>query len=225
MSFIENLDKYDIYSLYYMSHIGAVPSILAFGIFPFKDMESIPRLDISDKKIQWRRKNRVLPDGSHLHDHVPLYFATHTPMQYVVSFGSRSYHNQIGQENLAIFEMAALDIFQIEGLYFTDGNAASSRTKFYEELDDLKYLDWDIIKNVKRCMYGEYKRLKAAEVLCPIAIHPTLLERVIVYCEETKKIINILIKKLLDKYPNLEKDKGYLLETPIEVDNSYFFRR
>jgi len=211
--------------LHYMAHIENAKLILALGIFSYNKGKKIPHVDVSMERVQWLRKNTKLPNGKSIHDYVPLYFGIFTPMQYVLTYGSSNYDNPIGRKNLVFFEIDAEQVFSQDGIYFTDGNAASFFTQIYNDFDKLERLDWHIIMNVRKCLSQEYKRKKAAEVLVPNWVPPSWFTRVVVYCqnsqdylyEEFKNIIPTLKEAGLDKYLEIRDD------IPIEIDYSHYF--
>lgn len=148
------LRKYGIGCLYYMTHIDNLLSISIHGILCYNKTRNIPHATLSDWHIQLRRYT--------LHDYVPLYFATHTPMQYCIT---HKFAPPIEDKNLVFIELNALSVFQLRGVRFTDGNAAASITAFYEDLTDLRKLDLRLVQRITRCYSPEYRRRKAAEVL------------------------------------------------------------
>lgn len=148
------LKKHGIGCLYYMTHIDNLISICVRGILSYSLAQNTPHTTLSDWHIQKRRRA--------LHDYVPLYFATHTPMQHCIR---NKFVPPIRSEKLVFIELDALKIFQLKNVFFTDGNAAASITAIYEDLTDLKKLDLRIIQRITRCYSPRYRRLKAAEVL------------------------------------------------------------
>ncbi len=126
--------------LYYMAPIENAPLIAALGILPYNFIHANERIaalvrTIADPFVNQRRHHIAL-DGRPLHDYVPLYWATHTPMQYVVTF-----HHNLPQDQLVFFVMDSDRVLALPGVLTTDGNAASAETVFYTGDGALEYLD------------------------------------------------------------------------------------
>jgi hypothetical protein len=165
-------------------------------------------------------KNRYKP----LHEYVPFYFATHTPMLYV------QYTNRI-QEEIVIIEVRR-SILTAPRVIFTDGNASmqqlskfgteqvfirpatklnsscyreykpqniplggnSNRSDFYSDISFLKQLDWNII-NGRDFREPERKRIKQAEVLVPDRVPLENMEGISVSTMSMAERVNTLIKE------------------------------
>lgn len=75
-------------NLYYMAPIENAAFIAGFGILSYNTIHAKGDLaaivhTIADPFVNNRRHGRNVA-GRSLHDYVPLYWATHTPMQYVL---------------------------------------------------------------------------------------------------------------------------------------------
>ena len=165
--------------LYYMAPGNNAPLITVCGVLSCNQLrrhEALAELTVSiaDPSVNSRRRDRVV-DGRPLHDYVPLYWATHTPMQYVVTQKER----RLRQEDLVFFVFDSNDVLDVPGVLTTDGNAASEATTFYRGRAGLQYLDWKILRT-RDCYSPEYKRRKAAEVLVPGKIDAALIKHVAV---------------------------------------------
>ncbi len=80
------LEKYGIDCLYYMLHIENVPLVMTKGILSYNKVRAISHISFADISVQRRRDNLYIQgENRHIHDYVPLYFTTHTPMQYVLT--------------------------------------------------------------------------------------------------------------------------------------------
>ncbi len=184
----EQLQKYNIEKLYYMTHIDNVPSILEHGILCYNKIRFIEHKNISDFHVQRWRDRRPVEGYRTIHDYVPLYFATHTPMQYVITHHKDSSY-YINDVFLAFIEVDPFKVFQIPGVVFTDGNSACRETQFFKNINDLEQIDWNIIKK-KKCISREYKRKKSAEVLIPDSVSVDYFLGLVVFSEELKKEIS-----------------------------------
>jgi hypothetical protein len=164
------LAKYKVHCLYSLQHVRNLRSIESYGILSRCRVQSLglQAVDISDRNVQWGRMFRRIGERS-LHEYVPLFFRPLTPMQYVVCVQKGM------RDEVALIEVD-VSVFALPGVIFTDGNARSHDTRFYEELDDLEKLDWNIL-DIPNAWSKEYKRKKSAEVLVPDAVPPGYLKR------------------------------------------------
>jgi hypothetical protein len=207
--------------LHYLAPIKNVPSIITFGILSYNKIQSYKKsypdfnnltTSIADPFVNSRRHYRILSSGRSLHDYVPLYFATHTPMQYVISIRDK----KLSQHELVFIEVDTKKVLNLPGIFTTDGNAASSETQFFAGNSGLEYIDWKIV-NTRECSSPEYKRKKCAEVLIPECVEPELFVRICVYSEDMKNILeesNEKISKLI---------RRSILKIPIESDLSHYY--
>ena len=62
---------------------------------------------------------------------------------------------------------------ELRGIIFTDGNAASEKTIFYEDAADLDALDWDCLEAEYWTDFDDGARKRCAEALVPVRIPST----------------------------------------------------
>jgi hypothetical protein len=147
-------------SLWYMTHIRNLPSILRSGILSHATItrQKIQHKDVSDLEVQHRRSTTYeTVYGRPLHDYVPLYFNPHNPMLSKL---------RANQHELIILEISPRRIMENQCVV-SDGNAASPRSDYYELEEGLMHIDWALIR--KGSWYGvdDGKRRMCAEVLVP----------------------------------------------------------
>ena len=169
---MKTLDELQIGHLHYLAPLSNAASILVRGILSYNRAKLLPHCDASNWGVQRLRGQLIVPNTSRsLHDFVPLFFATHTPMQYVLTQG---YFASMKQHDLVVFEISASKAFAKRGRVFSDGNAAACGTKFYRKLRDLHCLDWNIIRTYN-AYSPKYKRIKSAELLVPDRVPPEMI--------------------------------------------------
>lgn len=182
---------YDGKTLYYMTAIENVGTISAFGILTRNELEGSVLYDesrsVDDRSVNSRRGD-IKAFGKSLHDYVPLYWATHTPMQYVITRAS----DRITDNELVFIVFSTDRISLLSPIVTTDGNAANDDTKFYEGWGAIPYLDASIL-NCRKCLSKEYKRKKSAEVLVGETIQPELIDYFAVKSEEARKAVEELV--------------------------------
>jgi hypothetical protein len=208
-------------ALYYMADIHHIPSILLTGIYSrnHATANNLIQKDHSDQAVQERRHYGLIP-GTRLsiHDCVPLYFTYETPMRAVYLFGSDP---RMNMNDLALIEVKPEKLFREVRIIITDGNAAAFKTSFFKKIIDLDRLNWEAI-----CCRGyneneAIKKGRQSEVLVPNHIPVKFFNRVAVYCENTKKLIEAEYKKVVHS----EMDNGRAVECiPIDIVRDYYWR-
>jgi len=181
--------------LYYMAPMQSAAAIALLGILSYNQRQRVPALDklsvsIADPFVNARRHWRQI-NGRSLHDFVPLYWATHTPMQYVVTRKTRT----LREDDLVFFVLDAAQVLTVPGVMTTDGNAASQETVFYEGMGALPHLDLEIICT-PNCYSPDYKRRKCAEVLVPDRIPPDKISYIAVRTDEVASTLRSTLTAL-----------------------------
>lgn len=215
-----------VHHLHYMAPLPTMILIAKLGILSYntrkqlettessQSLAAIGSISIADPHVQFRR-DRWQVFGKNLHDYVPLYIGLHTPMQYVVT--KDNFDRQ--EFMIAFAEVNTSKVFDIEGVCYTDGNAASSRSHVYSDLSGIESINWQIVLHESRCWSRDYKFYKCAEVLVPDRVPETCIDRYVFMtsnaADEFCRIINHLGKA------------GELTHTDFEVvyDDTYFYSR
>lgn len=137
--------------IYHITHKDNLSGIVSRdGIFAQSQMEheSVEYADIAHRRIQDRRSETPVPcgPGRCLHDYVPFYFAPRSPMLYAIKMGN--VEDCTAKQNDIIYLVSSAQRIQIEGIgfVFTDGHGIMTLSDFYNDLDDLSEIDWDIMK-------------------------------------------------------------------------------
>jgi hypothetical protein len=215
------LAKYGVEHLHYLTPDTNILSILLLGIYPRNKMLKMKFFDPSNKSVQNLRRNIKFDTGKELHDYVPLYFATHTPMQYVLTHGQRAIFTQ---DNLIFIEIDSYSIFGEPGFLVSDGNAAAKITKFYRGIDGLSAIDWNAVNN-RGYPSDENKRKKAAETLVPDFISTKYFTRIVTFNKQAsfklKSELEIMKNRFQKKYNDI--DYRYLTRYTIEEDETHFY--
>jgi hypothetical protein len=208
--------------LYYMAPIENAAYIRVFGIFSYNAIRSHPILSaaleerrvqsIADPWVNWRRHCKQV-GGRSLHDYVPFYWCTHTPMQYVDTI-----KNNILPQGLLVFLVCdANEILKLRGVWTTDGNAASNETEFFEGSAGFDCLDWNIL-GMQDCWSKEWKRRKMAEVLVPEHVPVKLVKRAIVERAGSRETLNDMTREIAAKFGRSHENA-----CPIEVSREPYY--
>jgi hypothetical protein len=187
-----------IEELYYMTSIDNLQSIIQNGILSHNRSRNIEHRSIANVEVQQRRE-KICVDDLPLHDYANLYFAKKTPMQYSIK----------DRESEICFICIENKILLLDGVYFSDGNAASDATNFYNDLNNLDKVPWDVIRASYWSNYKDGKRRRNAEVLVPHEISPKYFIRIVVSNEK-------MYKDAKDKIDG---------DIKIDIDRNFYFRR
>lgn len=194
------IDKYKIKFCYHITHKNNIKSIIDNGLLSDRllrnsslNFANIANLDVKNR----REKNEPIYNRPIL-DYVPLYFTPKTPMLFA---------KQELNSDLVVIVIHPFILFE-NGLLFTDGNASSSNSKFFSELNDLKYLDWNCIRSKYWTNFEDGKRKRCSEVLVQGRIDVNYFYKIV--CNN---------KRLYDELLNDYSETNIL----IDLDYKYFF--
>lgn len=198
------LEKFQVKTLYYMAHRHNVESILKLGILPFKAIKGnakkgneIARVRIDDSVVQKQRAAKN-PFGKNLHEYVPLYFMTKTPMQWVVTHKAPSRQSVIRPSDVVFIDVST-DVLRETGVVFSDGNASKELTKFYNKPEDLAKLNWQGMRmSPVKYKYDaeEWKRIRASEVLVPGGVGVKYFKRMVCFSSKIQEELGVFAKRV-----------------------------
>jgi len=118
--------KPEIKSLYYITHVENLPSILSHGVLSHRYVEDhqIEYEAIDDPDIVSSRKAKITPDGHSLWEFANVYFQARNPMLY------RIVHERDPREIVVLGIQPR--VLETAGAYITNGNAANNATGFFD---------------------------------------------------------------------------------------------
>jgi O-acetyl-ADP-ribose deacetylase (regulator of RNase III) len=181
--------KAEISSLFYITHVENLPSILKHGILSHSQVEAqkVPYKAIYDNAIVNYRKEKTTPAGKRLWDYANVYLQPRNPMMYRVV-------HETSRKNLAVVAVRP-DVLNGASVWLTDGNAANGPTQFYPVADGLKVIQnqWSVIQAEYWRSDDGSKRKIMAECLVPDMIQPEHVLSIYVADQETKKRAEELI--------------------------------
>jgi O-acetyl-ADP-ribose deacetylase (regulator of RNase III) len=176
-------NKAEISSLFYITHIENLPSILKHGILSHSQVEArkIPYTAIYDSGIVSNRKEKKTSDGRSLWDYANVYLQPRNPMMY------RVVHEK-GRKNLAVVAVRP-DVLSGSGVRLTDGNAANGPTQDYSVSEGLKVIQsqWSVIQAEYWRPDDGSKRKIMAECLVPDTIQAEHILSIYVADQDAKK--------------------------------------
>jgi ssDNA thymidine ADP-ribosyltransferase, DarT len=137
--------------IFHITCVSNLTSILSARCLYAKNKHQEMGVDytnIAYQNIQDRRTNTQVPCGARgsLHDYVPFYFAPRSPMLYAIYRGRVNDYPH-GQESIIHLVSQAQSIQQSSCRFvFTDGHGTMRLTQFFDELNDLDKIDWDVME-------------------------------------------------------------------------------
>ena len=153
---------------------------------------------IAHQSIQDRRATTTVPCGPQgvVHDYIPFYFAPRSPMLYSISKGNVAGYD--GDQRSVIYLVSTADAVanQGTGFVFTDGHAIMAMSRFFDNLDDLDKVDWQLMHSrywFDTQQDNDRKRRRQAEFLVYHFFPWELISRIIVMDKRTE---SALVKEL-----------------------------
>ncbi len=128
------IENSNIATIDHMTHINNLDSIFKYGLLshnnPYKE------IDISNQEVNSRR-NKIEPIyNRNIHDYVPLYFNPRNAMLY---------RNQTMFKDSVVLLAFDKDLLLLKNSIFTNGNAASYNTSYFNNINNLSQMAWDKI--------------------------------------------------------------------------------
>ena len=138
--------------IYHITHLDNLAAIVQCGGLLSNTLlqrRNQPFRDISFGNIQDRRASKTVPCAAKgvLHDYVPFYFAPRSPMLYTIHRGNVPNY-QGGQAAVLHLVTTVEAVSESELVFtFTDGHAVMDYSDFYEDLDNLRMIDWEVMES------------------------------------------------------------------------------
>lgn len=138
--------------IYHITHIDNLQGIIARGgLQSYKLLQdsNISYVNVAHQNIQDRRATTQVPcgQGETLHDYVPFYFASRSPMLYAIYKGIVEGYSD-GQKSVIYLVSVAEEIEKAKHSFvFTDGHATVAYTSFFDNLNRLSEIDWNVMKS------------------------------------------------------------------------------
>lgn len=157
--------------------IRNLASVKHYGILSHKAVAALPHSDVSMPDVQEKRDTVTVPNGLALHNYANLYFCARNPMMF----------KRLAETyNLCVLRITT-DVFRLDGVVFTDQNAASPYVRFYRVQDGIECMNFDMIyaddwrHSDDKVKYWRHRSIKCAEVLVPNAVETRLITGAYVY--------------------------------------------
>jgi hypothetical protein len=200
--YLQIKERYQLGPANHMTLMDNLEGILVTsGLLPYNQLERGNYRDLANDDVQRGRASKLVPpSGKPLHDYVPLYFGFKTPMV----------ARNKNQNARMIFLRYSLNILEMPGAVFTDGNARSRSTLFFEcrQLDDLESLNRKAISTVKWVGDEELKRQKQAEILIPDFLGWDQVHDMIVFCEDARNQVLAILNNF-GRFSRILTNRGW----------------
>lgn len=157
------LNKYGLNFFWYFAFIDNLPTILKYGILSKNeaDRKGLKCRSFAEQTVQIRRKSRDIHltnrQAYTVHDLVPVYLCPKTP--------TLSARRTIQSDIFFICITSQILLEDNIEFAFTDGNAASSISKCYHDLKNLRKLPWEVINADYWNNYEDGMRKRNSEFL------------------------------------------------------------
>lgn len=179
----------EIKSLYYITHIDNLPSILRYGILSHRLVQErkILYTPIYDDAIVSNRQKRVAPDGRSLWEFANVYFQPRNPMLY------RVLHEK--DATCIVVIGVKPQVLSNSSAFIALGNAASGATEILPSAEGQKRISeiWDTINSEGWNPVDGSKRKIMAECLVPDAIAPGNIHTIFVASQEAAEKVRELL--------------------------------
>ena len=187
-------------------HLDNVPWLLEHGL-PCASAESLASSYTAIGNEELIAKRRTIEvsrsPGGTLADYVPFYFTPFSPMACNIRTGHHVPH--VPNDRLAIGwrsscpTLRRLRSFGLRCL-FTDAHAAMATTRFYEDPDDLRQIDWSILQRrdftLDRNVDPRKRERYQAEALVFRHVPTEAVRGIFVYREDVKASLDSMIARL-----------------------------
>ncbi|NOQ45953.1 MAG: DUF4433 domain-containing protein [Desulfobulbaceae bacterium] len=137
--------------LCHITHIRNLAGIVKNGFLLSQSRvqaERVGFVSIAHNTLQDRRATTPVPcgPGGTLHDYVPFYFAPRSPMLYAINQGNVEGYDEGQGPVLHLVTSIGSVLDAGVKFVFTDGHGIMAFTDFYDNLQDLDQVDWDLMK-------------------------------------------------------------------------------
>ena len=192
--------------IYHFTHISNLSSLISSGGVICKngvDSSSIIYRSAAYDSVQGHREIFKVPvsPGGLIHDYVPFYFNSRSPMLFAVHRGNIP---GVSMSEVVFFKTTAQTIEGAGKLFvFTDGHGIMDLTDYYNNLNELSEVPWDVVNAKYWTNFVDGRRLRQSEFLVHSKLNWELIETIGVYNQTMKDRVEGLIQHLVHK-PSVE---------------------
>ena len=188
--------------LFRIIHIDNLKYVLQHGLHSINHAETDPNyINIGDTNLIGQRKDYPvkLEGYGNLGDYIPFYFGPLSPMLYNIKTGHRGI-TKYSQKDIVYICCLLPDIIEYCFSWcFTDGHAKARITDFFNNLDDLDKVDWNMVyEKIWNNNDEDYDRMrrKQAEFLVKDYLPVNCISRIIVFDDTIRKLAVDILNEL-----------------------------
>lgn len=188
------MPKNSVKSLYYITHIENLPSILQHGILSHRQVteQQVTFRPIYNAEIVANREKRQTPDGKSLWEYANVYFQPRNPMLYKVL-------NETGKKNVVILGVKPR-VLETKGAFIALGNAAHSLSDLVDVQNGLRIISskefWPVIHSDWWKPEDGSKRKIMAECLLPDVVPAEAIHSVFVSSPSVAETVRGILANL-----------------------------
>lgn len=159
-------------------------------------------INIGDSDLISQRQEypaKIVPPGGNLGDYVPFYFGGHSPMLLNIRTGFRGIKQRPQADIVFVVCSIGSIIKQCPDRWcFTDGHAKNSITHFYNSVDDLIEVDWQVVRDrIWKNTDDDWDRMrrKQAEFLVKDHVPVTCIQCIAVFDKQRKTQVEEIVQR------------------------------
>lgn len=185
--------------IYHFTHIDNLVRLLGTGMILCKNEMTAQNSQYRSsafETVQARRENFQVPvsKGGTIHDYVPFYFNSRSPMLYTINCGNVA---DIRMQDLVFFKTSAQTVVASGSDFaFTDGHGIMELSDYYDDLSDLEQVPWNVINAHYWNDFQDGRRLRQSEFLVHKSFNWSLVEAIGVYNQDMKERVELLTSNL-----------------------------
>ncbi len=182
--------------IYHFTHIDNLVRLLGAGMLLSKNEIAAQNTEYRSsafESVQTHRQGFQVPvsKGGTIHDYVPFYFNSRSPMLYTINCGNVE---NISMQDLVFFKTSAQTVAASGSDFaFTDGHGIMDLSDYYDDLTDLDQIPWNVINARYWNDFQDGRRLRQSEFLVYKSFNWSLVESIGVYNQSMKDRVEQLI--------------------------------
>lgn len=193
----------NIVNVFRIVHIDNVEYLLTHGMFHRNHPQADPNyINIGDSTLIAQRNDYpvgINPPNGQLGEYVPFYFGPLSPMLLNIKTGHRGITQRPQDEIIYIVCQVNTLVEQCDEWCFTDGHAKNTITEFYNDLDNLSDVDWNMVperhwKNTEDDF--DRMRRKQAEFLVKNHVPFSCISSIVVLNQARKDFVEEIINRI-----------------------------
>lgn len=200
--------------IYHITHIDNLPLIMSDGyLYSDNQLSTMakPYLRIGHTHLKLRRQGSV-HSTILVGDYVPFYYAPRSPMLYAIAHGG--VEGYAGDQSSIVYLISTVQQAVTASLPFviSDGNATSILTSFYNTIDGLNRIDWNLMKQEfwnNTAQSPDRKRCRQAEFLVKDTFPTDLILGVAAQNQDMADRVQLCIARQIQNMKLLVKPAWY----------------